>query len=584
MKTAYQTFVIAFFSVSAFVACESDFLERYPQSEISPQLYFNTEKDLETYTNSFYAYLPANNIYMADFSSDNVDVSAIDEVVTGRRRVPTDAASAGWTWSELYNINYFLAHYNKSEIPEEDRRHYGGVARFFRAYFYFEKLKRFGDVPWYGEPLDVDSEGLFKGRDPRTLIVDSIIADLDIAIDGLRLAKTDATINRWTALALKSRVCLFEGTFRKYHTELQLQSSATALLEASAAAANELINNGPYRLATGDPETVYLQLFAVQAPNANEFILSRLYSLDVNKSHPLNNIFTSPTRGNPGITKGLMDSYLLRDGRPFSALPNHGEMPFWEETEGRDPRLSQTVRTPGYRRIGADESSASLVPDYANAFTGYQNIKFVSTPDQDAASYTPLPIFRLAEVLLNYAEALAELGRLSQVDADRSINLLRSRVEMPSLNVTAIVPDPILQNQYDHTDDPLILEVRRERRVELALEGFRYYDLMRWKEGHLLAETFYGAYYPGKGTFDLDNDGNDDIAVVDTRPNNPVAGLQYFTLPPDKALSEGDMGNIIVHPTIDKVFDEEKDYYYPLPINELILNPTLRQNEGWPTR
>src|SRR5690606_16000853 len=140
------------------------------------------------------------------------------------------------------------------------------------AYFYFEKMKRFGDVPWYGQLLDVDSEELFKARDPRTLITDSIIADLNYAIARLRTAKTPATINRWTALALKSRVCLFEGTFRKYHTELQLQSSADPLLEAAAAAANEIMNSGSYGLATGDPETVYLELFAAQTPNADEFI------------------------------------------------------------------------------------------------------------------------------------------------------------------------------------------------------------------------------------------------------------------------------------------------------------------------
>lgn len=563
----------------SFLACKKDFLERYPQSEISPQLFFNTEKDLELYTNSFYASLPGDDIFTADFSSDNVNVSAIDEVVTGRRRVFTDAASAGWTWTALYNINYFLEQYDKPAIPAEARNHYGGVARFFRAWFYFEKLARFGDLPWYSKSLNAGSPELYKARDPRTLIVDSIIADLDFAAANLRSAKTPARISKWTALAFKSRVCLFEGTFRKYHPEFELQGSADALLQEAADAANEVMTDGPYKVATGDPANVYLNLFAAQTPNTNEFILSRLYGLAVNKSHAANQIFTSPTRGNPGLTKSLIESYLMSDGSRFSAAPGSATMPFWEEVANRDPRLAQTIRTPGYTRIGA---TTPLVPDYANSFTGYQNIKFVSTPDQDAAAYTPLPIIRYAEVLLNYAEAMAELQQLTQAEADRSINLLRARVNMPGLTISGLTADPFLTAQYQHTTDPVVLEVRRERRIELAMEGFRFNDLMRWKEGHLLAEVFYGAYYSAKGTYDLDGDGKNDIAVVDTKPSPSTPGLQYLVLQPDKALSEGDKGKIIVHANVEKTFDENKDYLYPLPLSELLLNPELEQNDNWP--
>lgn len=577
---------IIFFIVisSCLVSCKEDFLERYPQSDIGPQAFFNTEKDLELYTNSFYAYLPGEEIFTGDFSSDNVDVSAINELVAGTRKVSSDAGSAGWTWSQLYNINYFLEQYNKPSLPAEGKNHYAGIARFFRAYFYFEKVKRFGNVPWYGKPMNVNSPELFKGQDSRTLVIDSIKADLDFAINHIRTAKTVGRVNKWAALALKTRVCLFEGTFRKYHPEFQLQSSASVLLQEAADAADLFIRTSPYKLSTGNSATVYLNLFSSEIPNSDEFILARLYSLDVNKSHPANQIFTSPTRGNPGLTKSLIDSYLLSNGQPLSSLTNYQELPFWEEVKNRDPRLSQTIRTPGYRRIGALPASAPLNPDYANSFTGYQNIKFVTTPDKDAAAYTPLPIFRYAEVLLNYAEAMAELGKLTQTEANRSINLLRSRVNMPQLIVAGLTADPMLLEQFDNTSDPVVLEVRRERRIELAMEGFRYYDLMRWKEGHLLAEPFYGAYFPGKGLFDLDQNGTNDIAVVDTKPSTTVPGVQYFILQPDKALSEGTKGNIIVHPNLNKVFDEAKDYLFPLPINELILNPQLDQNPEWPTK
>lgn len=572
---------IALFALSALVSCNKDFLERYPQSEISPQVFFQNAQDLELYTNSFYAYLPGVDIVMEDFSSDNVDVSGIDERVAGTRRVLTEASAAGWTWSPLYNINYFLQQYNNPEIPQSARNHFSGIARFFRAFFYFEKVKRFGDVPWYSVPLNVNSPELYKARDSRVTVVDSILADLDYAIENLRDEKTVGKINKWAALALQSRVALFEGTFRKYHTELNLQESAEALLEKAAQASETLMTEGPYALSQGDPETVYLNLFSAQTPNTDEFILARLYSMEVNKAHPLNQIFTSPTRGNPGLTKSLINSYLCRDGSPFSSLPDYDKIPFWEETKNRDPRLAQTIRTPGYTRIGSPESDPALVPDYANAFTGYQNIKFVSTPDQDAASYTPLPVFRLAEVLLNYAEAKAELSQFSQPQADRSVNLIRRRVGMPPLVVNELQGDPMLLDRYTHTTDPLILEIRRERRVELAMEGFRYYDLMRWKEGQLLADTFYGAYYPFKGYFDLDQDGNDDIAVLDTQPSDTRPGVQYFILQPDKALSQGESGRIVVHPNLDKTFVENRDYLYPLPLNELLLNDKLTQNPNW---
>lgn len=584
-----QILILILAASSFLTSCNDDFLERQPQSEISPQVFFNTEKDLEIYTNSFYAYLPEADIFMDDFSSDNVNVSGLDELVVGSRKVSSDAASAGWTWTQLYNINYFLEHYDKQSIPEEARNHYGGIARFFRAYFYFEKVKRFGDVPWFSTSLDVDSPELFKGRDSREVIIDSVKADLDFAIDNMRSEKSVAQINKWTALALKSRVLLFEGTFRKYHPEFKLQSTAEELLREAADAADLFITTSPYTLRTGDPSTVYLDLFASETPDADEFILARLYGIDVNKSHAANDIFTSATRNNPGLTKSLIDSYLLADGQPLSSLPDYEELSFWEEVENRDPRLAQTIRTPGYRRIDAPPASAPLKPDYANALTGYQNIKFVSSVDRGTVSYTPIPIFRYAEVLLNYAEAMAELDNLGQIEADKSINLLRARVDMPKLTVAGLTADPQLVDLYDGIDGappltPTILEVRRERRVELAMEGFRYYDLMRWKQGRLLARTFYGAYYPSKGLFDLDGDGVDDIGIVDKQPSSPVPGVQYFVLQPSRALSEGTKGNIVVHPDVEKAFDEDKDYLYPLPLNELILNEQLEQNPGWPRR
>lgn len=581
MKHHSIIFFILLFTTAFLASCKKDFLQREPLSEITSESFFNNENDLKLYTNSFYSYLPDSDIFSADVNSDNVETAATSDLIAGRRVVPTDAGSAGWTWSQLYNINYFLNHYQKADVSASIKNQYAGVARIFRALFYFEKVKRFGDVPWYSRTLDANNQELYKARDPRTLVIDSILADLNFAAANLPKAKSISRITSWAALALKSRVCLFEGTFRKYHDEFKLQSTANALLQEAVKASQDIMQSTQYTLyTTGKPESDYLNLFAAENANTGEFILARVYDRGLNKTHTANGTFLTATLGAPGLTKSLINTYLLKDGRPFSSLPGYNEIPYWEEVLNRDPRLSQTIRTPGYKRIGG---STTLVTDYSNALTGYQNIKFVTGTDQDGynSNSNDLPVYRYAEVLLNYAEAKAEMGNLTQMDADLSVNLVKARAGMPKLIINAIVPDPILQRQYKNASDPLVLEIRRERRVELVMEGFRYYDLIRWKEGHLLAEPFLGQYFPGKGEYDLDNDGKKDLAVVDVKPANPVAGMQYFQLKPDRALSNGESGNLVIHPNNTKVFDESKDYLFPLASTELLLNPNLKQNPNW---
>ncbi|HEU4553776.1 MAG TPA: RagB/SusD family nutrient uptake outer membrane protein [Chitinophaga sp.] len=565
--------------VAALCACKKDFLDRLPLSDITSPAFFNTEKDLDLYVNSFYADLPGTEIYSGDISSDNVEPGVISDLIAGRMVVPTSAGDAGWTWTSLRNINYFLAHYNKAAISDSIKANYAGIARFFRAFFYFQKVQRFGDVPWYSQPLEANSAELYKARDPRSLVIDSVLADLDYAAANIKTAKNASRITKWAALALKARVCVFEGTYRIYHTELGL-SNGNQLLEKGIAAAQQIMQSGVYKLySTGKPESDYGNLFSADAANTDEYILARVYDRTLTKTHAANGTFITPTLSAPGLTKSLVNSYLMKDGTPFSKQPGYAVMPYWEEVKNRDPRLSQTIRTPGYKRIG---TNTTLPPDYSNAMTGYQNIKFVTGTDQDGynTNSNDLPVFRYAEVLLNYAEAKAELKQFTQADADMSVNLLRSRAGMPPMQVAALTIDPLLQAQYN-ISDPVILEVRRERRVELAMEGFRYQDVLRWKRGPLLAENFKGAYFPGTGTYDLDGDGKNDLAVVTTMPANPDKSLQYFALQPDHALSEGNSGNIIVHPAANKKFVDPRQYLYPLPRTELLLNTNLVQNPGW---
>ena len=276
----------------------------------------------------------------------------------------------------------------------------------------------------------------------------------------------------------------------------------------------------------------------------------------------------------------------MKDGSRFTDIKGFDTMFFNDEVKNRDPRLSQTIRTPGYTRIGETEP---LVQEFGSTVTGYQLIKFVTERDYDTygKSINDMPIFRYAEILLNYAEAKAELGILEQNDLDKSIKLIRDRVAMPNINMNNANsnPDHYLEKQYPHVNGEnkgVILEIRRERRIELVMESFRWDDMMRWKEGATFVEQFKGMYFPGLGTFDLDGNGEIDICLYDgEKPEIDGKSIQYLKLNSDVTLENGNSGCIVVNPHISKKWDENKDYLYPIPIQERLLNPNLTQNKGW---
>jgi hypothetical protein len=226
------------------------------------------------------------------------------------------------------------------------------------------------------------------------------------------------------------------------------------------------------------------------------------------------------------------------------------------------------------------------LPDFAASITGYQYIKYIQPAEFDQGNcVNDMPIFRYAEVLLNFAEAKAERGTLTQSDIDRSIKHLRDRVAMPNLLLAAANanPDPYLAEQYANVNGAnkgIILEIRRERRIELVREGHRYYDLIRWKEGQLLTRLMYGMYFPGVGTYDIDHDGAIDLEIYEgTRPTTP--GRQYIRVGEVEFENGVNGGQIITNPTVSKEWDESRDYLYPIPTQERLLNPSLTQNPGW---
>jgi hypothetical protein len=516
-------------------------------------------------------------------TSNNIVLTGLSPQLTGNRSVPV--SGGGWDWTSLRNVNYFIQNYNRGGLDTSITYKYVAVAKFFRAYFYANMVAHFGDVPFYNKVIETnDTASLNKPRDSRTLVMDSVLNDLDFAIAHLGTGKDVAEVTKWTALALKSRVCLFEGTFRKYHTEFSLPD-ANIFLQKSADAAQAIMNAGVYTIYKSSPEIAYGNLFSSLTVIPEEVILARQYSAALQIYHNVNYYTTAPSFGKPGLEKSLVNSYLMKDGSRFTDLPGYATMQFYDETQNRDPRLSQTIRTPGYKRI---DGNVTLPPSYGGTVTGYQLTKFVTSAANDALahSYNPLPIIRYAEVLLNYAEAKAELGTITQSDLDLSIKLLRDRVAMPAMNMAAAnaTPDPYLVNQYTHvsgTNQGIILEIRRERRIELVMEGFIWNDIMRWKEGHLLAVQYKGAYFPGEGNYDLDGDSATDLVIYSgTQPATP--NVQFLKLGTDVVLENGASGgNIIINGTIPKTFNEERDYLFPLPTTDLLLNPRLTQNYKW---
>jgi hypothetical protein len=267
-------------------------------------------------------------------------------------------------------------------------------------------------------------------------------------------------------------------------------------------------------------------------------------------------------------------------------------MPFATEVKGRDMRLQQTIRMGNYKRT--DNSAAPA--DFNVTYSGYQIQKFSLDDkyfDTRTESYNSIPIMRYAEVLLNYAEAMAELGALTINDWNATIGELRKRAGITNTAMPTTA-DPYMANYFEKDqNDPLILEIRRERGVELAAEGIRYDDLRRWKEGKLLERPYDGLYVPGKNILiDLNEDGQPDVSFVDVIPATKVPGVVYFRLDnTNSKLSQGDKGNLLWLSNLSKQYEDPaypetdlrryKRYLYPLPFNELVLNNKLEQNPGW---
>lgn len=580
-------------------SCNDDYLNKLPETAINKENFFRTQNDLEMYVLNLYNF-SASEIYEADATTDNASTTGVKEIKTMMLGSPSSTTiTTGWSWGRLRDINFYLENMRNANLSEEVLNHYEGLGRYFRARFYVDKVQRYSDVPWIDKVVTTADEATLMGkRDTRDFVVQKIMEDFEFAAQHVNPSSESGAVNKWVVLQEFSRFALYEGTFRRYHNELSLEASANGFLTKAQQAAERVMNEGGFQIHnTGKPNEDYASLFFSQNLEGNkEVIMARYYT---------NNILNGSSW--PGMfgnyeyypLRDMVQSYLMKDGTFYSAQAGYQTYSFVKEFENRDPRLSQTYAYPGWQLSYTSTYSQGdplYVQQLAKNFSGYHQIKgFLNTLNLEVRNNIDIPIYRYAEVLLNYAEAKAELGTITQSDLDKSVNLLRKRAGMPDMTMNVGL-DPVMAERYPQvqgTQKNLVLEVRRERRVELAFEGYRFNDLMRWKAGKLLERKPEGIYFSGLGKHDMTGDGIPDLillpaseSIPEVRETNSLgAVLRYYragTFGQDVSvfLNEGNKGTVgIVENT--GTFIDPKYYYRPVPQNQMLLNPNLTQIFGW---
>lgn len=544
LKDILIVLIVGLFTINA-----CDILEQTPESDLSDVVYWQSENDFRQAANYLYKRFwtgccGQDYLLYTDNRSDNAIGFDPNEISNGSYQASANFGPWNRDYEVIRSANNLLEKAEVSDLLPQQIDRYVAEARFFRAYAYAELVKRYGDVPLILQTLDTDDEELYTPRTPREQVMDQIYEDLDFAVanlpdaDSLRTTAEYGRVSSGTAQSLKSRVALFEGTWNKFHGD---GSSYTAHLEEARDAALTVMQSGQYSLFDGFGSDSYRLLFKNEGegPENPEVIWIYVYGFGGNNDVNGNQYTQSLSNGRMGGSRSLIDDYLCSDGLPIELSSLYqGQQNASSEYESRDPRLDGTIVKPGDVYF---VQNVPYIPQLSTP-TGYHIEKYY---DNTNRRYRDHMIIRYGEVLLNYAEAVYELDEnISDAQLDESVNLLRDRVEMPHLT-NSFVSD----NGLDMRE-----EIRRERRIELAFEGFRYDDLVRWKEAEnelpkpILGVRFFNAEYPA-----------DDPSTLSFTADSVV----------------------IVESADQRNFDPAKQYLWPIPLNELALNPNLEQNPEW---
>lgn len=616
MKMKYISIMTMLASVSLLSGC-SDFLEKYPQDAMSDQDYFTKDTDLEYYMNGLYDGIlrSANSYKWSNLNTANDDWAGNSPSETLMQHSTSGLASeTSDTWNNAYDyirkVNYFLE--NAYRVPNMGKigKHYLGEGYYCRAVKYFDLLQTFGGVPYISKVLNVDSEELYTPRSSRKEIAEKIIADLDSAIlycDWKGEGEASAgRINKEAALVMQSRVALYEGSWEYYHgkkgSKFQVQGSdGSVFLKKRIEAGEQLIEKYGSNIYRGSSENEYFDYF-----NQSDYekiqgaFLCKVYSRSLGI---INNWGRSYAEGvNAGLTKSAIDAYVMSDGKPVEvSRVTLDNQTMNELCTKKDPRLSQTIWYPAKGRFfdylgdAYKTSYPGLIMSQQRnpAYTGFRIWKGTSfdPAEIDNGEVDDL-ILRYEEGLLNYVEAKAILGLVTQDDLDKTINVIRSRVNLPNMSLSEVNGwniDYDKRNGYDPSAPNIVNEIRRERRVELMLEGLRFMDIKRWA---MLDDVFNGWKPVGAYAQEyVDYWNNPDRLAADgfdwKSPEEVKLekGINYDTI--------GDYINPFFkhadfQPNSGRGYyvDPDRDYLSSIPREEITLyknkgNVTLEQNPGW---
>ena len=571
----------------SFSSCD-DFLTRDPQDTVTDvPSFWNNEENLRTSFLDYYTYFfpgyrsgwnRADNFAetnVADWTDDNAQ-----EVATLFTKVAPTTDADNWDFEKIRNMNLLLSRIQSSSLGEEAKNHWSGVARLFRAMEYAKLVQKFGDVPYYDAVVgSTDNEQLYRARDPRTTVMDKVNEDLAFACANIRVndGTKGLTVNRAVAQGFASRIMLFEGTWQKYHANNT--AKAAEYLKAAKDYAATLMQTNAYSIApsykslttsedlAGNPEIIMYRSYV------ENVVMHSLMSFQ-NTEHEM----SSPSRS-------FIDAFLTKNGLPIHQAGNtdYKGKEYAKEIQNRDPRLADNIDEESGLRLNGVAAVYAASGYYANR---YVNKDLINKPGgMSNTNTTDAPVMKLNEVMLNYIEAAAELAdlgqyTLTQADFDKTINAIRDRqsTQMPHLtlagNALKVNGVEINDPDRDATVKPIIWEIRRERRVELAYEGLRFNDLRRWGKLEYADMTKNKKLNMGAWINKADY------------PENAEALAKITLCDENGKIVTGNEGYIMPITEVAKMrVMADKDYLYPIPVDQITMYENhgfkLTQNPGW---
>ena len=547
-------------------------LDQISQTTLVDGLFWNNSSDLNTGTNYLYSFLPGFEAPLEDrYGGLAMDVfsGTLDPVSDGTRTVPSSDANWDNSYKLIRAANNIL---EKAQTINNDNpvltNYCVAQAHFFRALGYYKLVRAYGDVPYVGHVLSETDAALYSSRTPREQIMDSIYADLDFAAanspqaDQIAGSTTVAglpgieygRITRGGVLAFESRVALMAGTWNKFHGG----ANADKHLQKAITAAQTVMTEGKYALYTGDGANSYISQYSYSAETYSqnkEVIMARLYGQNATNNISSQSFARNPTTdGTCAATRKYLLTALYSDGLPAGKSPldsNGKETGLLTDYQNRDPRLVLTSFKVGDPYVSIN-NAVNLT--YGNTYYYQQKKYWVKEDFSQGYGFHDYYIIRYAEVLLNYAEATFELngGKISDGDLDATINLLRKRAT--NNDNTKL---PLLTNAFVTANGlDMRTEIRRERTIELAFEGFNYWDQLRWKT----AETEMPQALVERKYFTDINYGSGATVPKNIDPN----------------------GYIIMEAASARKFNAARDYLWPIPSAQIGLSQgKLIQNPGW---